>query len=279
MEGKTEGKIDFQNMPAYVINLDRRTDRWETFSKQELIGYFHGIERISATDGKYLDVENDTRISLHTRDNIRNNMRRSHYEINTPGACGASFSHIACWKKFLETEEEYCLIIEDDCMLRKDDFAKAVVYSKNVPSEFDIWILGMHNGSLVSVDYAPGSPWSKIGRFTGAHCYILTRKAAQLLLKECFPIETHIEFYMCATVKTNNMLMISHKNLRVPQLVETTYNNDSDTVAEQTCPLCKIPTNPSNIWVLVPISSLLHAGIAMAAVGFVTYGYFKKMRC
>jgi hypothetical protein len=164
-------------------------------------------------------------------------------------------------------------------MLRKDDFAKAVVYSKNIPSNFDIWILGMHNGSLTSKEYAPGSPWSKISRFTGAHCYILTRNAAQLLLKECFPIETHIEFYMCATVQTNNMLMVCHKKLRVPQLVETTYNNDSDTVAEKTCPLCKIPTNPSNVWVLVPISSLFHAGIAMAAVGFVTYGYFKKMRC
>ena len=84
---------------------------------------------------------------------------------------------------------------------------------------------------------------------------------------------------MVNCAKTNNLKILKNEHLRVPQLVEETLNNDSDTVGSSTCPLCKLPTNPTNTWVLVPISSLFQAAVAAAAVGFVTYGYFKKMRC
>jgi GR25 family glycosyltransferase involved in LPS biosynthesis len=275
----TTEEINFEKMPMYVINLDRRQDRWETFSKQKLVAFFTGLERFPATDGKYLDQANDKRISLHTRENIRNNIRRSHYEINTVGACGASFSHAGCWEKFLATEDKYCMIIEDDCMLRDEDFKKAVVLSKRIPSDFDIWILGYHQIKGGGTPIMPGSPWQNVNHFTGAHCYIIKRNAAEILLKEVFPIETHIEFYMVSCSKTNKLKILKNEHLRVPQLVEETLNNDSDTVGDSTCPLCKIPSNPTSTWVLVPISSLFQAAVAAAAVGFVTYGYFKKMRC
>jgi len=271
--------IDFENMPMYVINLDRRPDRWETFSKQPLVNSFHGLERFAATDGKFLDEVNDSRISLHTRENIRDNIRRSHYEINTVGACGASFSHAGCWKKFIATEEPYCMIIEDDCMLRKEDFDSARVLSKRIPANFDIWILGCYQTRGGGTPISPGSPWLNVTNFTGAHCYIIKRNAAEVLLKEVFPIENHIEFYMINCAKTNKLVVLKNKNLRVPQLVEETRQNDSDTVVISTCPLCNVPTNPSNTWVLVPMSTLFHAAVAAAAVGFVGYGYFKKIRC
>jgi len=274
-----EEPIDFENMPVYVINLDRREDRWKLFSAQPLVKYFHGLERISATDGKYIDVENDNRISLHTRENIRNNIRRSHYEINTAGACGASFSHIGCWKKFLTTEEKYCMIVEDDCMLDPKKIENAAILSKRIPSNFDIWVLGAHDSKHIGTPYMPGSPWLNVTNFTGAHCYIITKHGAETLLKDCFPIETHIEFYMVNCAITNKLKMLKHADLRITQLAEEVNLNDSDTVAASTCPLCKIPTNPVNKWVLVPISSLFQAAAAAAAVGFVTYGYFKKMRC
>lgn len=271
--------IDFKNMPVYVINLDRRSDRWEIFAKQPVVKDFLGLERFSATDGKLLDEVHDSRISMHTRENIRRNIRRSHYEINTVGACGASFSHIGCWKKFLETEEPYCMIVEDDCLMTKEVFEDAKVLAKRIPKNFDIWILGYHRLSGLGKSYAPGSPWLLVDRFTGAHCYILTRKAAECLLKECFPIENHIEFYITNCARTNNLVFLKHSQFRVPQMVEETLENDSDTVSAASCPLCKVPTNPRDTWVLVPIRSLFHAGVAVAALGFVTYGYFKKMRC
>ncbi len=147
--------IDFENMPVYVINLDRRTDRWNLFSSQPHLRTMKGLERFSAFDGRQIDVPNETKISVHTRENIQKNFRRSHYEINTVGACGASFSHIGCWEKFLQTDEPYCMILEDDATVFPADFAKAKVYAKRVPTNFGIWILGYHTGSLEAKPYAP----------------------------------------------------------------------------------------------------------------------------
>jgi len=271
-------EIDFGSMPVYVINLDRRGDRWKNFMKQPLYKYFKGIERFSAVDGKHLDWEHDERISIHTRNNIAKNFRRSHHEINTLGACGASFSHIGCWKKFLETDEEYCMILEDDTKLDDTDFAKAILYAKKIPSDFDIWLLGCHFGSYSGELYAKGSPWQTINRFTGAQSYLITRKAAEMLLKECFPIETHIEFYISSCVKLNKMVMLKHKFLRVTQLVEDTMVNDSDTVAIQTCPLCKVPDNPVDTYFLLPIKGVLQGLVCITAVGFVFYGYYRAKK-
>jgi GR25 family glycosyltransferase involved in LPS biosynthesis len=273
-----EAEIKFSTMPVYVINLDRRGDRWKKFMKQPLYNYFKGIERFSAFDGQHLEWEHDERISIHTRDNIAINFRRSHHEINTLGACGASLSHIGCWKKFLETDEEHCMILEDDTKLDDTDFAKAILYAKRIPSNFDIWLLGCHFGSYTGEPYAKGSPWQTINRFTGAQSYLITRKAAEMLLKECFPIETHIEFYISSCVKLNKMVMLKHNLLRITQIVEDTLVNDSDTVAIQTCPLCKVPDNPVDTYYLLPIKGVLQALMSITAVGFVFYGYYRAKK-
>lgn len=267
--------IDFDTMPVYVINLDRRKDRWTEFLQQPVLKEFQGLERFSAVDGKMLDWENDNRISVHTRDNIRKNFRRSHYEINTVGACGATFSHVGCWEKFLKTDSEYCMVLEDDINFTKKDLEKAEILAKRIPENFDVWILGHHYGAR-SIQWMPKSPWYIVNQFTGAHCYIITRKAAKIFLEECFPVETHIEFYMTSTAKQKKLFMFRNINLRVQQMAESTLGNDSDTFGGATCPLCRVPDNPTTSFFLWPIKSVFQAMAAIAAVGFVGYGYARR---
>jgi hypothetical protein len=268
-------EFNFQTIKTYLINLDRRTDRWNTFLESPLANLFQRLERYSAFDGKTLDLSGESRISLHTRDNIRKGFRRSHFEINTKGACGASFSHIGVWKKFLETDEEYCLVLEDDIFLRKEDFDLADILKDRIPREFDIWILGYHPYSATADRYMKGSPWGKVKRFTGAHCYILSRKGAEGLLKECFPIETHIEFYMTTAAKEQGLLMLVHDILRVPQRAEFTEDNDSDTALQRTCPLCNIPDDPNASHIILPKASFFQAGISVAVLSIMGYGIYR----
>jgi GR25 family glycosyltransferase involved in LPS biosynthesis len=268
--------INFETMPVYVINLDRRRDRWDKFIQQSYVRKFRELERYSAFDGKNIDIDTETRISIKTRENIRKNFRRSHYEINTVGACGASFSHIGCWKKFLKTDEPYCMILEDDCAVNAFDFERIIkLYSKIIPSDFDIWLLGHHRVSTESKPYMKNSPWLRVERFTGAHCYILSRNAAEQLLKECYPIENHIEFYMCNASYIYSLNMYRYRELRVPQMVEFTGLNDSDTVAIATCPLCRLPDNPINSHVILPTAALVQAIVGISALAIVSLGYFK----
>lgn len=69
----------------YVINLDRRTDRWEKFQKH------HGdVIRVSAVENR-----------------------------DAP-ACGCLNSHLKVLKLAKERQLEYVIIFEDDAVLRKD---------------------------------------------------------------------------------------------------------------------------------------------------------------
>jgi hypothetical protein len=170
------------------------------------------------------------------------------------------------------------MILEDDTKLDDTDFAKANLYAKRIPSDFHIWLLGCHFKSYKGDMYSKGSPWQRIERFTGAQSYLITRKAAEMLLKECFPIETHIEFYISSCVKLNKMVMLKHNDLRITQMVEDTMVNDSDTLSIQTCPLCKIPDNPVNTYYLLPIKGVLQSLVSITAVGFVLYGYYRAKK-
>ena len=64
---------DIRECPTLVINLDRRKDRWQSFSKQKALKEFKNLKRFPAVDGSKINVLNDTRISPHTRMNITNN--------------------------------------------------------------------------------------------------------------------------------------------------------------------------------------------------------------
>jgi hypothetical protein len=236
---------DIRNEQAFVINLDRRPDRWTTFLNQPVLKEFKSLERFSAVDGKNLPILSDSRISLHTKENIKENYRRSHYEINTPGAIGASFSHITLWKKFLESDSKYLVVFEDDTIV---DSVSLEIIDKLIPilpeSGWDMWVLGTHKWGLDGVPVIKGHTkgWWYVHSFTGAHAYVLTRKGAEILLEQPFPIETHIEYYICACSKFKGLRIIKHWGLRMTYFAESTDIADSDTfLNRKTCPLCVIP--------------------------------------
>jgi GR25 family glycosyltransferase involved in LPS biosynthesis len=271
--------------PTYVINLDRRPDRWNDFLKQPTLNQFSNLQRFSAVDGSKLDLMADENISIHTRQNILRKARRSHYEICTPGAIGASYSHISLWKKLIESDSNYIVVFEDDTMITDENLKMIDALIPKLPNDgWDMWLLGTHRGGLKSKPLDPlnAKSWWKVTDFTGAHAYILTKKGAEVLLQAPYPIETHIEYYICACSQVRGLRIIKHWALRMRYFQELTEEDDSDTFdGRKNCPVCYIPDNFPEVGFYMPYWRLYRMMIGLTALGIVGYGAYlgvKKKR-
>lgn len=273
---------EFRQSPVFVINLDRRTDRWSQFQKQPTLDEFASVKRFSAVDGSKLDMARDERISLLTRQRIARHYRRSHYEINTLGAIGASLSHIGVWKRFLESSAQYCIVFEDDTVVSKKDLAKIDKLLVTLPPDWDMWLLGTHAWMFEGVPLtASPKGWWKVRQFTGAHAYILSRRGAELLLQEPFPIECHIEFYICAVAQLKGLRIIRHPTLRMTYFAEALElkEGDSDTFEDRlSCPACAIPDDYYNRYYAWEKNGKVALVVKAVTLGIVGYGLWKLMK-
>lgn len=235
---------NIRDIPVYVINLPERTDRWERFNRSNARNDFHNIQRVDGTNGHSLSIEHDKRISLNTRFNILRNYRRSHYEIVTLGAVGASMSHINTWKRFYKSGKPACLIMEDDVGWKSDLIDKINAAYEQLPHQWGIWLLGysyLHYEPLGEIQHG----WNKVPIFSGAFCYLLRREAAKKLLEEPFPIETHIEFYMTGVSALKDMMIVQHSDIRVPHIHtingEVIHDSNTQHPTRNECPVCTTP--------------------------------------
>uniref|UniRef100_A0A6C0HES4 Glycosyl transferase family 25 domain-containing protein n=1 Tax=viral metagenome TaxID=1070528 RepID=A0A6C0HES4_9ZZZZ len=269
--------LDIRKCPTLVINLDRRPDRWNEFKQQFTLKEFKYLERFPAIDGSKIDTHNDTRISPHTRMNIAKKYRRSDYEINTPGAIGASLSHASCWKHLLDSKYEYLVVFEDDTLVTKEYLQKIDNLIPTLP-EWDMWLLGTHSWGLQGLPLSKDQKgWWKVISFTGAHAYVLNRRGAEILLKEVFPIETHIEYYISACSVLKGLRLISHSDLRMKYSMELTSSSDSDTFdSYKSCPVCIVPDNFLNTGLYLSSGTLERAVISISALLIIAYGFYLR---
>ena len=238
------GLKDLTDMKLYYINLDSRQDRRSQFEVQDALAAMPPVERVSAVQGSNMSMKKDKRIGVHTRVQLTTSYRRSHYEIHSPGAVGASLSHIKVWKKFLTTGERYALIMEDDVNL-PSTFAFIVRDCiAELPENWDIWILGWNNDPSDMIQKRP-EPFRNVVHFIGAHCYILSRKAAKILIDEAFPIETHIEHYMSNVALLHGLKII--RNLQIHTSQVDRQLNISDIRKPEGCIACTVDDREADI--------------------------------
>jgi len=232
-------------MPSYVINMPQRTDRWDRFKKLETTRYMKGLTRVAATNGKAIDYMHDKRISLRTKLNIFRNYRRSHHEIATLGAVGASLSHFDVWRRFLRSGAPICLVLEDDAKLSTDDIHSVHRLWPSLPPNWGIWLLGYYTPNLV-IEPLAEHPWNRVYNYTAAHAYLLTRDAAKKLLEEPLPIEMHVDHYMSICSLMKDFFIIQRRDVHVPffsTLPRNPRSKDSNTSQHKSrgCKVCDVP--------------------------------------
>jgi len=201
---------DFDSIPKYVINLDKRKDRWASFNKGSGVPMLTNLERWSATDGKTINIDTDNRVSLFTKYNIVRGIRRSHMELNSKGGVGCYISHVEVWKHFLEkSNSDVALVFEDDIYLddgavnRMKDFTDKSVVIKN-SNMWDFCILSPYFGNKKHEPIHPDDPYCiKMVEFTGLTAYLINKKGVKKILPNIYPIQGHIDWVIsiCAQLQ------------------------------------------------------------------------------
>jgi GR25 family glycosyltransferase involved in LPS biosynthesis len=252
--GKTRKRKIF-NFPTYVISMKERVDRWKRFTQQPVIHKLKHLKQFTAVNGKKLDYMKDRRISVRTRLNIFRNYRRSHHEIATLGAVGASLSHIGVWKKFLASGAKNCFIFEDDAILTESIFDDIDRLFPKLPADWGVWVLGYYKENLIYEPYKV-KPWNQVHKYTAAHAYLITREAAKKLLADALPVESHIDHYIGDVSILNKTLVLEHPDINIEYFQkEKVLNSATTTIDSNTsqhkkdgCPTCKIPDDVSQIY-------------------------------
>lgn len=165
-------------MKAYVINLERRTDRREHVEQELSKMPYIDFEIVKAVDGRAMTPEEKSK-----RFDIDKFEKRYSKQADN-GAVGCELSHQKCYKKIVNSSENYALIFEDDMVVKTDlnqileDTKSLYESNKPIIILFGGWfwwntkhklnktcIASIHDGFL-------------------AQGYLITKSAAELLLDE-----------------------------------------------------------------------------------------------
>ena len=145
---------------VYCINLKDRTDRWEHLSDVLNIERFDGIK---TTD----DIQKYVEYNLHY--NPVDLESAIYFHVHT-GAYGAYLSHYLLWKKIVEEDVNYALIIEDD--ICKDSLNHVL----------DSNVLSSNNYDLVQLSKRIKFDLYNNIVFDGAEAYLLSKQGAKILI-------------------------------------------------------------------------------------------------
>jgi len=240
----------FDNIPKYVINLDRRTDRWTSFQQASGFKELNNLRRWSGTDGKTLDIDNDNRVSLYTKYNIIRSSRRSHMELETKGGVGCYISHVEVWKDFLEKgKSEVGMIIEDDGIMdtRTITRIKTFIQQSKVMNNTELWdfsILAPHTKNKKHGPMYPNDDTCiRLMEFTGLTAYLFTKKGIRKVLPYIFPIQLHIDWFLSISAQLQMLEICTPPNALVRTRASRTdiakYYNDG----YKACDICDIENN------------------------------------
>jgi len=187
-----ESSDDKFNLPALVVNLDNRVDRWQTIRRQ-LKGFGIDTVRISAVSASSLrksaadeySNEEVVRWKYNTTWNAQFDWRIAPNQVLTlsDSEYATCLSHIKAWKYIVDEKLPAALILEDDAVLGSNFKSVVSPALKEVPTNWDILYAG-YLFSGMHTDRAKVSThiYSMIDGVFGMHGYLVTQAGAQKLL-------------------------------------------------------------------------------------------------
>ncbi len=170
------------NILTLVINLDRSPHRLARIARQ-LEDISWPWERLSAADGQQIDMTDQSLVDVAA-------FKRKHGKMPLPGEVGCYLSHVWAMRRFLESDRDYLLILEDDLRIGSDlpGVLQALIHERD---QWDVVMLsGIRscyplNTRKLMEPYNLAVPMS---RYAGSSCYLINRDAAQAYLLDLLPM-------------------------------------------------------------------------------------------
>ena len=166
-------------MKTYLISLEQDIQRREELA-QRYPQTYPKMQWIKAVNGKDLSAKD---YFGYAQQYFKNNKK-----MITPSEVGCTLSHIKALEEFLKTEEEYCLILEDDVLGTDEDFIKTnkIILENDLDGilllrnqnkfGFEKYIIGKRYKTYYELPYFST-------RFVYGTCaYVVNRHAARLML-------------------------------------------------------------------------------------------------
>jgi GR25 family glycosyltransferase involved in LPS biosynthesis len=264
---------------VYCINLKHRADRWARFSSQpelDILKQSYELERFEGINGSAINIQKDERISLRTKRNIKEHIRRDHEELDSAGGVGCYLSHTTVWKKFLERSEPYAIIFEDDALISRGFTAslqRAMKDATLLPDEPDVWFFMPPSDWYYEYKGKPFPPNVKannIGPWVTNACtaftgYMITRRGAEKLLESAFPIDMHVDLYTCLNGELRRTMNVYHKNVNVEVYSLEKVDTDIQVSADMACEICSVPTHYSKKGIVI-------VNLPILVIGFLAIG-------
>lgn len=181
---------------TYIINLKQSSDRRQYIQKEVSNYLFLDSEFIEAVDGRVLPTEEIA--LLFDRKRFEKYYSRRPF----PGEIGCTLSHRECYRKFLESEEEVALILEDDIhLLYEQDVGKVLQEAVCLLEKAPATLLYLQpprlcwsfSGQQFAGNYKLYSMWCGVG----SAIYLINRKGAQKMLSCSYPywLADHYELF------------------------------------------------------------------------------------
>jgi GR25 family glycosyltransferase involved in LPS biosynthesis len=271
-----------EDIPIVVISLDRRPDRWANFMKKAAAANIdpERFVRLSAVDASTFDTVHHPAVSVLTAHNIKNNVRRAHYEIDRAGAVGASLSHFKAWNYLQQspTQSNALIVLEDDGNIPTDFDERLEALLADLPSAGAWDVISFYNtpyaGGVQGCKPTTQAPWSNCQSLMGAHAYMVSRQGAQRLLEKAYPIELHVDAYLAFMSRLNYIQMLWHPAMQVTQ------NFDESDIHHGEPGILNVPTNieKHGLVVLDPTSVIGIVLMAAVAGGILSLVFVARAR-
>lgn len=236
-------------LPTYVINLDRRRDRWERLLDAHPI--LHHAQRISAVDGKTLTLTPALyRLFEH-----------NHFDWKK-GVIGCNLSHLRVWSMIQKSPQPYHLVLEDDVRFASDAFDTWRAAQPHIPADAEILYLGgvlpPNRPALPTVLESVNAHWSRIRPNTlftpqstpsfhfCAYSYVLTPKGATKLLEHM--IHSKERYYTISDHMLASPLVGLQRYILTPLVARCFQDDDPAYQQAQFDQLQRTDTFDSDLW-------------------------------
>jgi glycosyl transferase family 25 len=166
---------------VYVINLDRRSDRWKSVTKQ--------LNQININPIRWKAV--DCKDPTFTYDK---SIKRK------PGEIACYQSHRTLWEYLYSIDIPYAIIFEDDLAITKNTSKRLITNLLEKSAGFDVFLLGHCYGKKCSKENG-----SCIGYGKCLHAYVVSRNGLKVLLDQKVDYNTPIDNMVDILCKKNEL--------------------------------------------------------------------------
>lgn len=189
-----------QKLKVYVVNLDRRPDRWAEVTETLAKAGFTHIERVSAVDGKRIDTDHLKKLVHASVYPALGQVRQRHEDIGSLGAVGCYLSHYKVWSLIAERNEP-ALVVEDDLVMHPSFQQFQLAQDPSPLNRYDFALLAAYIREPHLLTKLPdGSMRQGLhpyhGLFFSTHLYYLTPQGASFFLEGALPMQYQVDSYM-----------------------------------------------------------------------------------